>query len=84
MELAIKTKFNIGDTVYAPEVYEVYWANPVPYIITDIFIKVARNHNIVITYRLLQDELTDVVSEKFLFATYEECKLWCKEQNKEE
>ena len=77
MELTIKTKFNIGDTVYVPEIYDVYWANPVPYIITDIFIKVTRNKDIIITYHLLQDELTDVVSERFLFGTYEECKRWC-------
>ena len=80
MNIEIKTKFNIGDTVYVPEYYEIYWANPVPYIITDIFIKVVRNCNIVITYRLLQSELTDVVSENFLFSTYEDCKLWCEKQ----
>ena len=84
MDLTIKTKFNIGDIVYAPECYEIYWANNIPYVVTDIFIKVARNRSVVITYRLLQDELTDVVSENFLFATYEECKQWCNEQNKEE
>lgn len=84
MKITIDSKFNIGDTVYTPECYEIYWANPVPYIVTDIFVKVTRNKNICITYRLLQDELTDVVSENFLFATYEECKQWCNEQNKEE
>lgn len=83
MEVNINTKFNIGDTVYAPDSYEVYWANPVPYVVTDILIRTTRTNNIVITYQLLQDELTDVVSEHFLFATHEECKQWCEIQNKE-
>lgn len=83
MTLNIDTKFNIGDTVYSPECYEVYWANNRPYVITDIFIKIAHNRTS-ITYRIIQDQLTDVVSENFLFSTYEECKQWCGEQNKED
>ena len=81
MKLSIETKFIIGDAVYAVECYEVYWANPVPYVVTDIFIKVTHTNDVVITYRLLQDELTDVISEKILFATHEECKQWCEEHN---
>ena len=81
MKLNLETKFNVGDTVYATDSYEVYWANPVPYSVTDIFIKVAKTKDVVITYRLIQDELTDVVAEKFLFNTYEECTKWCEEQN---
>lgn len=84
MKLSVETKFNIGDTVYSPECYETYFANKKPYVVTDIFIKVTRANEIVITYRLLQDELTDVTSEHFLFATYDECKQWCHKQNKEE
>ena len=81
MKLEIETKFNIGDTVYAPECYEIYWANPVPYVVTDILVQVTRTNSIVVKYRLMQDELRDVIAERFLFSTYEECTKWCKEQN---
>lgn len=81
MDLNISTKYNIGDTVYIPDFYHSYWANPTPYIITDIFIQVARNHNITIRYRVMQAELTDLVFENFIFATYEECTKWCEKQN---
>ena len=81
MKITIDSKFNIGDAVFVPECYEIYWANPTQHIVKDIFIKVTRNRSVSITYRLLQNELTDVVSENFLFATYEECKLWCDQQN---
>ena len=80
MTLNIDTKFNIGDTVYAPEYYGAYFVNNRPYVITDIFVKIARNNRVSLTYRIMQDELTDVVSENFLFSTYEECKQWCDEQ----
>ena len=84
MTLNLDTKFNVGDAVYAPEYYGVYFANNRPYVVTDIFVKIARNQRVSITYRIMQDELTDVISENFLFSTYEECKQWCGEQNKED
>ena len=81
MNLNINTKYNIGDTVYVPDLYEVYIANSTPYTIIDILIQVARNHNITIRYRVMQAELTDLVSEHFIFSTYEECTKWCEKQD---
>ena len=84
MKFNIDTKFNIGDAVYSAEPYEIYLANPMPYFVTDICIRATRTKDVVITYKLIQNKLTDVVAENFLFATYEECKRWCDERNKEE
>lgn len=80
MKIKIDTKFNIGDVVYTPEFYDVYFASKTPHTITDIFVKASHNQNVAVTYRIIQGQLTDVVSEKFLFATYEECRQWCDEQ----
>jgi hypothetical protein len=76
----IYTKFNVGDTVYAAETYEIYWANKNPYIVIDVLIKIDDSGQTV-TYRIKQGEIVDTISEHLLFATYEECTKWCDEHN---
>lgn len=80
MKITADTKFNIGDTVYAAESYEVYWANKTPYIVIDITVNVNEDMTRIV-YTINQDYIIDTVSEDFLFATYEECMKWCKEHN---
>ena len=81
MTINLNTKFNLGDQVYVAETYEDYWANSEPSIVTDVFIKI-NNSTTTVLYRLKQGEFFDVVSEYFIFATYDECKQWCEEHNK--
>lgn len=76
----IYTKFNVGDVVYAAETYEIYWASKEPYTVTDVLIKIDDSGQTV-TYRIKQGEIIDTISERLLFATYEECTKWCDEHN---
>lgn len=80
MKMIIDTKFNVGDTVYHAESYEVYWSDPIPYIITEVVV-VMNNDTTFIRYHIKRDGLSFDVTEKFLFATHEECVQWCKEHN---
>lgn len=80
MDINIRTKYNIGDTVYVAINYYEYYPQKIPYIITDISVKVNEQHSI-IAYSIKQDGCIDCVSEEWLFDTYEECTNWCKKQN---
>ena len=81
MKLSIKTKFNIGDTVYIAECYEDYWfAYKNPFIVSDILIS-ANSRIMHISYEIQQDNFTHRVPESWAFSTYEECAKWCKKQN---
>lgn len=80
MKLAINTKFNIGDQVYIAETHHEYWANSKPYQIVGIHIYM-NEHTMKISYNIEHDGFIDSVSERLLFATYEECMKWCKEHN---
>ena len=78
--MIIDTKFNVGDSVYLAEIYEIYWADKTPYVIDGIVVH-SNGKKTVVVYNIKRDQLHFEVSEKFLFATYEECVRWCNEHN---
>lgn len=83
MKLNLKTKFDIGDIVYAADHYYDFYATSKPYIISNILIY-ANGQDVRIMYWAEQDGIADRFPEDWLFATYDECKQWCEKQNKEE
>lgn len=81
MELIIKTKFNIGDAVYAVNYYSDYFYAPrKPYIITDIRIRID-NKGIHTIYECEQDGVTDTFPEIWVFNSRSECCQWCEAHN---
>lgn len=72
--------FNIGDMVYVAESYHEYVANSQPYEIVGISIH-TNGQTTKVIYDIHQEYILTTVSEKFIFATYEECEKWCKEHN---
>ena len=80
MNFIIDTKFNVGDRVYAVNLYHDYYASRMPYIINDIIIDIS-NRGVRIAYYAKQDGYTECFPEDWLFSTYEECAQWCKEHN---
>ena len=80
MKITFDTKFNIGDTVYAPDHYYDFYANHTPYVVTDIILHVS-DRNVRTLYCINQGEYSDHVTEEWLSHTYEECVQWCKEHN---
>ena len=77
MDINIKTKFNVGDEVYIPMLYQDFYAHKTPQIIEGIRIDIQDKTRI--TY-LLDGEWRKV-SEDRIFATYEECRQWCDKNN---
>ena len=82
MKITLDTKFDIGDTVYAADHYDVFYANRKPYIISDIIINI-NNRDIRTMYCVEQGNCTDRFPEHWLFNTYEGCTKWCEEQNED-
>lgn len=80
MEFTIKTKFNIGDTVYVAEHYYELYACKEPHIVTDILINGNPRH-ISIRYETMCNGNIERFPEGWIFATYEECAKWCEEHN---
>lgn len=80
MKFTIDTKFNIGDTVYAADHYNEFYAHHDPYIISDIIINI-NNRDIRTMYCVEQGDRADRFPENWLFASYEECTKWCADNN---
>ena len=80
MKIDIETKFNISDVVYIPEQYHDEWfALKRPFEIYKIIINTYGN-TVYIYYELLDETLIEY-KEDFIFASYEGCEKWCREQN---
>lgn len=80
MKIEVETKFDVGDFVYIPELCHHEWfALKHPFEIHKIIIKTYGN-TVYIYYELLDETLFER-KEDFVFASYEECEQWCKEQN---
>ena len=80
MKIEVETKFNVGDFVYIPELYRHEWfALKRPFEIYKTIINTYGN-NVYIYYELLDETLIEY-KEDFIFAYYEECEKWCREQN---
>ncbi len=80
MKITIDTKFNIGDRIYAADHYYDYYTSHMPYIISDIIIKMDGRRTQV-TYCVDRGSYTDHFPEEWCFGTYEECAKWCAEHN---
>ena len=80
MKITFETKFNIGDQVYLAETYHVYWANSKPYTVVGVNIHM-NDHTTKLIYNIELEGLVTSVSERFLFATSDECKQWCEAHN---
>ena len=80
MNVTIKTKYDIGDIIYAVDHYYDYYASHTQYVITDIIVKID-SRDIRIMYCVECGERVDRFPEAWCFATYEECARWCEEHN---
>jgi hypothetical protein len=83
METFIKTKFNIGDTVYIADHYYDFYANSAPCLITDVLIDI-NSRRTRISYEVEQADFTYRIPEEWAFASYEDCAQWCDARNKGE
>ena len=81
MKIEIETRFNIGDLVYLPGFDgEGFRPRKKPFEVQSFWIYYDPNSKkITISYDLDDDLLG--YSESACFASYEECKQWCIEQN---
>ena len=79
MDINIKTKYNIGDTVYIPECYEEFFPSK-PFKVTGVLMKVSTNTTL-IQYQLQSNEYEETVAEQQVFSTYEDCTKWCNNHN---
>lgn len=82
MKLHVNTRFDLGDVVYAADHYYDYYASRKPYVINDIVVNI-NNRDVRVMYGVERNDVADRFPEEWLFNTYEECKRWCEEQNKE-
>lgn len=80
MKISLETAFDIGDTVYAVELYHDYYTSHTPYIISDIIINI-NNRDIRTMYCVERGDYTTRFPEEWLFSNYEDCAKWCKEHN---
>lgn len=81
MNINISTKFNIGDTVYIPELYEDFFPNPKPQTVHGISVD-ADSKGVKIRYYIGGECRINSMPERWLFSSYEECTKWCEENNK--
>lgn len=80
MKIDIETKFNISDFVYIPEQYHDEWFAPNhAYEICAIHVRV--DDSICVYYSILYGDMVCEHTDRYLFASYEECKQWCEKQN---
>lgn len=79
-QMIINTKFNIGDPVYVARIYDEPYACKDQRVITDILINGNPRH-VNIQYEVLCNGRYDIVSEGFVFETYEDCVKWCEKYN---
>ena len=80
MKIDVETKFNVGDVVYVAEHYYEFYANKRPHTIKNIFVKATPWHTRIL-YEVECEGVIEHISEVCVFATYEECTKWCKENN---
>lgn len=79
MDINIKTKYNIGDTVYIPEFYEEFLPSK-PFKVTGVLINISTDITS-IQYQLQSSVYEETVAEPQVFSTYEECTKWCDNRN---
>lgn len=79
MKINLQTIFDVGDTVYFPELYSDYWYPSDPAIVTEVSINITSS-----AYTNIKYYVTDPIGarrlpvcESYCFATYEECAKWC-------
>lgn len=85
MKIAIETKFNIGDMVYVPEPYRLWFTERTTREIVNITIECSMRdgkERMIVLYGLRYED--EPVCEDVCFATYEECAQWCFEQNRKD
>lgn len=81
MKIDIQTKFNIGDRVWIPELYEWYITKKEGAIICGINIYVDSNKERIL-YLIKEDGgFIYECRETLCFGNYEDCKQWCDENN---
>lgn len=82
MKINLDTKFNIGDTVYFPELGYDEWYPSDPATILDIMIHINNNTTTIKYYIIDKDGPRRVpIRSDWCFATCEECTKWCQENN---
>lgn len=82
MKLTVKTKFNIGDSVYVAVPYYEYYADSEPCTVVGISVHL-NEHAVKIIYNIEKDDTIESVSENVVFETYTECLNWCDKKNEE-
>ena len=80
MNISATTEFDIGDSVYIAETYDVYVPDG-PYNIIGIKLQIIDNATTV-RYMLDNGDKLYGYPEHLCFDTYEECLKWCYEHNK--
>lgn len=78
MNINRKTKFNIGDTVYTPDIFDGEYYPNGPYKVKSIYLDVFEEV-ILVKYRV--ENLYSDLWEHHCFNSLEECKEWCLEKN---
>lgn len=80
MQIIIETKFDIGEVVYIADFYEEFIPRRKPVLVRNFDIRFYGNQTFV-TYLVIEDGITERVSEGWMFSTYEECVEWCEKKN---
>ena len=80
MNVAINTKFDVGDVVYVAEHYYEFYAPHKTSVVSEVLVDV-NSRRTSIRYEFKQDGYTYRAPEGWVFKTYEECEKWCRELN---
>lgn len=80
MKIDIETKFNISDFVYIPEQYHDEWFAP-NHAYEICAINVMVDDGVCVYYSILYGDMVCERTDRYLFASYEECRQWCKKAN---
>ena len=82
MSINIQTEFNIGDKVWAPELYYDWCPIKNAYEVVCIQI-IITSEGQKIFYTIKDcDGYTNKLSSKMCFSSYDKCKQWCDKENK--
>ena len=76
-----QTKFNIGDTVWIPDLYYNWYPSKNEYKIINIKVQINSNDQRIFYTVKDIDGYTHEYPESMCFSSYDECKQWCDKSN---
>ena len=84
MDINIQTQFNIGDKVWAPDLYYDWCPSSNEREVISIHITITSDGQTVFYTTKNYNGHTDKYPAKMCFSSYDKCKQWCDNQNKGE